>query len=147
MIEGVRILEPGEPDGSHEEPPLATPRRIEVHFTTQDNLEAVRKRRGLDTMSSVLFACEVQAWRSEQLVRQGPEALVDDGRVRWLGSGGAGGHARYTAVFDDILTRLINTQFFNESAIGRRGGLCLSLRGGSMVFAARSATVRLPALR
>lgn len=146
VIEGVRILEPGEPDGSREQPPQATPRRIEVRFATPSDLERVRHLRGFETMSAVLSACAARAWRAEQLITQGQDYHIDEGRVRRLGGERDGGPTRYTTVFDDRLTRLIVAEFHREPAIGRPGGLCLSLRGGSTVFAASSKPVWLPDL-
>ena len=147
VIEGARVLEPGEPDGSHEDAMLATPRRIEVRFTTVRDLEPVRARRGMHFITAVLSACEERTWNYEEVITQRTEYLGDYGRVRRLGTEGDSGRTRYRAVFDNRLTHLVDGVSRFEPAIGRRGGLCLSLRGATMFFAASSAAVRLPSLR
>lgn len=146
-IEGARVLERGEPDGSREEAPIATPRRIEVQFSTVRDLEQVRGRRGMSLINAVLSACDARALTDHQVVVQRIEYLSDYGRVQRLGAANVGGCTRYRAVFDNRLTQVVKGEFRDEAALGRPGGLCLSLRGASMFFAASSAAVRLPPLR
>lgn len=144
-IEEARVLSPSELDGPPEPAALATPRRIEVRFTTESDLAQLRGDRGFGAISVVLSACGESAWVAEQVIAQRADYLADRGRVRRLGTAGPDRRTRYQAVFDDRLTRLADHVFQNEPALGRPGGLCLTLRGDGLgLRGISSAPVRLP---
>ena len=146
-IDGARVLAPGESDGSHEAAELATPRRIEVDFTTVGDLAKIRSRRGLGAISAVLSACDASAWAAEQVITQRADYFADRGRAHRLGAVGEGGRTRYRAVFDDRLTRMADHAFQREPALGQPGGLCLSLHGGGLgPLQISSTAVRVPNL-
>ena len=132
-VEMVRLLAPGEPDGSTKPAALSTPRRIAVTFSTPYDLEAMRADEGLGLVYATLAACDGEGATSE-LVTQGAEYRRDDRRVRRLPS--RDGRSRYRAVFNDELTYRVDHQARRKPAIGTPGGLCFSLGGGSMFIGA-----------
>lgn len=134
-VEGARVLEPGQPDGSRKEPPLATPRRIAVTFSAPVDLAAARAEEGLGYLAARLSACDGGAGDTLEVITQRAEYLGDYGRVRALGpSSVAPARPRYRVVFDDRLTRDDRGESRHVAALDVPGGLCFSLYGASMWF-------------
>lgn len=141
-IEEVRLLNPGEPDGSRRPADLATPVRVAVTFSVAHPLDVARARTGMDYVAARLLACDAPDRDALEPAAQPNGYLGDDGRVARLPP--VGDRARYRAVFDNRLGyRTSDGSGRFVPALGS-DSLCFQLYGARMWWGrARSATVRL----
>lgn len=132
-VEDVRVLGPGQPDGSRKPVGLATPRRIAVTFSTPHDLQAVRVDEGLGFITAELSGCDGVGRTREVVTQEGDDPfgsyLGEYGRVRALAPAvrDREGLNRYRAVFDDRLTRTVDHRSVNVSR-SARGAACASPR-------------------
>lgn len=133
-VESVRVLQPGEADGSRKPEDLATPERIEVIFSTPPDLVAYRAKYDLPFINAHILACNGAEGRNKEVITQRAGYFSDYGRVRALGRvpGINEERCRYKAVFDDQLTRNVNHHAQEIPARTVSGGLCFKLEGGGM---------------
>ena len=138
-VETVRALPPGEPDGSRRLPPLATPVRIAVTFSTPLPLDQVRRARGLGWIGGQLSDCDHPARATEEPI--GPTGYrADEGRGVELPS--ANGRSRYLVTFDTRLSETVDHQG-RDYAVRSGTALCFAVVGSNMISRLTSNVVRL----
>lgn len=143
-VEAARIMPAGEADGSRRPADIATPRRIAITFSADEDLDAARRRFSAAFMTAKLFACASPERSAREVIVQSGGILTDDGRVVALPA--REGRTRYRAIFDDSLGQLVDHRFVFTRAIGVP--LCFTLEGGGMFMGrVTAATIPLPPLR